>query len=81
MDGVQLSQGYSAIQGQFIFAIMSLGVPGTQLIDLRRMKGWVNLRTTQWFWTWDPWAGMLHKARATKQTDLKIKIIFRMWNT
>ena len=39
MDGVQLSQGYSAIQGQFIFAIMSLGVPGTQLIDLRRMKG------------------------------------------
>ena len=57
MDGVQLSQGYSAIQGQFIFAIMSLGVPGTQLIDLGRMKGWVNLRTTQWFWTWDPWAG------------------------
>ena len=39
MDGVQLSQGYSAIRGQFIFTIMSLGVPGTQLIDLGRMKG------------------------------------------
>ena len=28
-------------------------IPGTHLIDLRRMKCWVDLGATQWFWTWD----------------------------
>ena len=29
--------------------------PGTHLINLGRMKGWVDLGGTQWFWTQDPW--------------------------
>ena len=32
-------------------------IPGTYLIDLGRMKGWVNLGATQWFWAWYPWIG------------------------
>ena len=43
MDGVQLSQGLEAtepLQGDsFPFTILSPEVPGTQLIDLIRMKG------------------------------------------
>ena len=31
--------------------------PGTHLMDLGRMKGWINLGTTQWFWTGEPWIG------------------------
>ena len=27
---------------------------GTHFIDLERMKGWVDLGATQWFWTQDP---------------------------
>ena len=26
-------------------------IPGYYFIDLRRIKGWVNLKATQWFWT------------------------------
>ena len=29
-------------------------IPGTHFVDLGRMKGWVNLGSTQWFWTGDP---------------------------
>ena len=29
----------------------------THFINLRRMKGWVNLGATQSFWTRDPWIG------------------------
>ena len=32
-------------------------IPGTHLIDLRRMKDRVNLGATQWFGMWDPWIG------------------------
>ena len=32
-------------------------IPGTHLIDLGRMKGWVNFGATLWFWTQDPWIG------------------------
>ena len=35
--------------GSLLFTIQSPGVPGTQLIDLGRMKGWVDLGATQWF--------------------------------
>ena len=27
-------------------------------IHLSRMKGWVTLGATEWFWTWDPWFGI-----------------------
>ena len=33
------------------FTARSPGVPGTHLTDLGRMKGWVDLGTTKWFWT------------------------------
>ena len=31
--------------------------PNTHLINLGRMKDWVNLGVTKWFWAWDPWNG------------------------
>ena len=34
-----------------LFTIKSPGVPGTQLIDLGRMKDWIYLGASQWFWT------------------------------
>ena len=33
----------------------SPGVPGTHLIDLRRMKDWDDPGATLWFWTFGPW--------------------------
>ena len=32
-------------------------VPGTNLINLEKLKGWVDLGVTQWFWVQDPWIG------------------------
>ena len=29
-------------------------IPGTNFVDLERMMGWVDLKATQWFSTWDP---------------------------
>ena len=40
-----------------LFTTRSPGVPGTYLIDLGRMKGWVDLGATWWFWTQDPCIG------------------------
>ena len=60
MDGVQLPQGKEALQGgSLLFTTKFLEIPGTHLIDLGRMKGWVNLGATQRFWTLDPWIGNL----------------------
>ena len=38
-----------------LFTIQFPVVHGTHLINLGSMKDWVDLRATQWFWTWDPW--------------------------
>ena len=35
----------------------SPGVSVTHFIHLGRMKGWVNLGATEWFWTRDSWIG------------------------
>ena len=51
MDGIQLPQRYSLFEE----AVYFLPFPGTHFIDLGRMKGWVDLGATQWFWTRDPW--------------------------
>ena len=32
-------------------------IPGTHSIILGRMKDWVDLGATQWFWPWDFWIG------------------------
>ena len=48
MDGVQLSQGYQALRGDsLLFTTQSAGVPGTHVIDLRRMEAfarWLSVR-------------------------------------
>ena len=41
--------------GSLLFTIQFPDIPGTHFIDLGRIKGSVNLGTTQWFWTRDPW--------------------------
>ena len=33
------------------------GLPGTYLIDLGRVTGWVDLGATKQSWTQDPWIG------------------------
>ena len=43
--------------GSLLFTTKLQEIPGTHFINLRRMKGWVNLGATQWFWTQDPWIG------------------------
>ena len=43
--------------GSSLFTTKFPEIPGTHFIDLGRMKGWVELGATQWFWTWDPWIG------------------------
>ena len=43
--------------GSLLFTTKSPEIPGTDFIGFGRMNGWVDLRTTQWFWTWDPWIG------------------------
>ena len=56
MDGVQLPQGYKATTRRpFTFYHYVPWDPWTNLIDLKRMKGYVALGSTQWFWTHDPW--------------------------
>ena len=43
--------------GSLPFTIKFPEIPGTHFIDLGRMKGWVDLAATQWFWKRDPWIG------------------------
>ena len=38
-----------------LFTTMFPQIPGTHFIDLGRMKCWVDLGATHWFWTQDPW--------------------------
>ena len=35
--------------------LSSRKIPCTHLIDLGRIKDWVDLGATQWFWTREPW--------------------------
>ena len=32
-------------------------ISATHFTNLERMRGWVDLGATQWFWIWDPWIG------------------------
>ena len=52
LKAIQPLQGDS-----LLFTIQFPEIPGTRFIDLGRMKGWVDLGTTQWFWTQDSWIG------------------------
>ena len=42
------------ITGSLLFTTKFPGIPGTHFIDLGRMKGCVDFRATQWFWTTGP---------------------------
>ena len=46
-------------RGSFLFTTKFPETPGTHIIDLGRMKGWVDLGATQWVWTRDPWINHL----------------------
>ena len=43
--------------GSLLFTSKFPEIPGTHFTDLGRMKGWVDLGVTQWFWTGDSWIG------------------------
>ena len=55
MDEIQLPHKDRLRGDSLLFTAMSLEIPDAPLIDLWRMKGWVDLGATQWFWTWDFW--------------------------
>ena len=44
-------------RGSLLFTSKFPEIPGTHFIDLGRMKGWVDLGATQWFWARDLWIG------------------------
>ena len=41
--------------GSLLFTTKFPAISGTHFTDLGRMKGWVDLGATQFFWTRDPW--------------------------
>ena len=41
--------------GNLLFTTKSPEVSGTHLINLERMKDWVDLGTIQWFRPWNSW--------------------------
>ena len=47
--GSNFSRLQSHYKKAVYFTIQFPGVPDTQLIDIGRMKGWVDLGATQWF--------------------------------
>ena len=60
MVGVQLSQGSEPLRrDSLLFTTKSPVIPVTHLINLVRMKGWVDLVAIQWFWARDAWIGNL----------------------
>ena len=44
-------------EDSLLFTTHPTVVPDTHLIDLKRMKGWVDVQATQLFWNQDPWFG------------------------
>ena len=43
--------------GSLLFTTKLPEISGTHFINLGRMKDWVDLGATPWFWTWEPWIG------------------------
>ena len=61
------------LQGDsLLFAIQFPEIPGTHFIDFGRMKGWVNLGATQWFWTRDSWIGNPAPSILASQLNLNL---------
>ena len=59
MNGVKLpASRLEPLQGDsLLFTTKFQEINGTHFIDLRRMKGWINLGAMHWFWIPDPWVG------------------------
>ena len=55
-------------RGSLLFFTQFRKIPGTHLINLGRMKGWLDLGATRWFWTQDHWIG-----------NPAIQLFFRCW--
>ena len=56
MDRVRLAT--ETLQGGNLLCTTKLPeIPSTHLINLGRMKGWVNLGANPWFRTQNPWTG------------------------
>ena len=54
--GFHSSKAAEALPGDsFLFTIQFPRVTCNQLIDLKKMKSWVDLGATQWFWTREFW--------------------------
>ena len=81
MDRIQLLQGYTEPLrgGSLHFTTKSPEVPGIHLIDLGMMTGQVNLRATQWFWTWYPWIEIQHLNHYAIAPNLGWKWIFKIF--
>ena len=45
--------------GSLLFTTKFPEIPGNHFIDPGRMKDWVDLGASLWFWTWDLWIGVL----------------------
>ena len=43
--------------GSLLFTTKFPEIHGTHFTNLGRMKGWVELGVTWWFWTGEPWIG------------------------
>ena len=58
--------------GGLVLIIQFPEIPGSHFIDLRKMKGWVDLGATQWFWTRDPglWIQRLNYFNRIPQKEL-----------
>ena len=53
--GLNYLKATKPLQGDsLLFTTKFPEIPGAHLINLGRMKGWVDLEATQWFWTRDP---------------------------
>ena len=55
--GSTASRLQSPWEGSLLFTIWFPEIRGTHFIDLGRMKSWVDLGATQWFWAREPWIG------------------------
>ena len=54
--GFHSSKAAAALRGDsFLFTIQFPWVTCNQLIDLKKMKSWVDLGATQWLWTREFW--------------------------
>ena len=54
MDGLQFPQGLESLQGgSLLFTTKFPEILGTLFNYLGKMKGWVDLGATHWFWTQD----------------------------